>query len=178
MKLKCLFILLHFTFQNDSNKPLFSELPHFNSKPSPTITLKETQNVLIPCKANGFPQPVITWYKNGHPIEKEKNYFGERSLKLKKIQFQDRGVYTCIAENLMGRAELSVNVSVKGLFKRFIISCCFYNAIVGIQMHIPSLKNALSCCGASLTFTAPQSVTRALQHNYLNLSFIVQPRRA
>ncbi|CAH3046759.1 unnamed protein product, partial [Pocillopora meandrina] len=89
------------------------ELPHFISKPSPTITVKETLNVLIPCKANGFPQPVITWYKNGHPMEKEKKYFGERSLKLKKIQFQDRGVYTCTAENLMGRAELSVNVSVK-----------------------------------------------------------------
>ena len=65
-------------------------MPHFISKPSPTITVKETQNVLIPCKANGFPQPVITWYKNGHLIEKERKYFGERSLNLKKIQFQDR----------------------------------------------------------------------------------------
>ena len=115
---------------------IFQGLPHFSSKPSPTITVKETKNILIPCKANGFPLPVITWYKNGHLIEKERKCYGERSLKLKKIQFQDRGVYTCSAENLMGRAELSVNVSVKGLSKRFIISCCFYNAIVGIQFPI------------------------------------------
>ena len=93
----------------------FSGLPHFISKPSPTITVKETQNVLIPCKANGFPQPVITWYKNGHLMEKERKYFGERSLKFKKVQFQDRGVYTCTAESLLVRVELSVNVSVKGI---------------------------------------------------------------
>lgn len=89
------------------------ELPHFISKPSPTKTVKETQNVLIPCKANGFPQPVITWYKNGHPIEKERKYFGERSLKITKVQFKDRGIYTCTAENILGRVELSINVSVK-----------------------------------------------------------------
>ena len=98
--------------------------------------MKETQNVLIHCKATGFPQPVITWYKNGHLIEKERKYFEERSLKLEKIQFQDRGVYTCTAENLMGRVELSVNVSVKGLSKRLKISCCPYDAKVGIQFHI------------------------------------------
>ena len=119
-------------------------MPHFISKPSPTITVKETQNVLIPCKANGFPQPVITWYKNGHLIEKERKYFGERSLNLEKIQFQDRGVYTCTAENLMGRAELSVNVSVKGLSRRLIIYRCLYSAIVGIQFHIfPSLNSLM-----------------------------------
>ncbi|XP_022792170.1 neural cell adhesion molecule L1.1-like isoform X2 [Stylophora pistillata] len=89
------------------------EFPHFISKPSSTITVKETQNVLIPCKANGFPQPIITWYKNGHLIEQDRRYFREKSLKLKNIQFEDRGVYNCTAENLLGRVELSVNVSVK-----------------------------------------------------------------
>ena len=69
-------------------------------------------------------------------MEKDKKYFGERNLKLKKIQFQDRGVYACTAENLMGRAELSVNVSVKGLSKRFKVSCCLYNAKLGIHFHI------------------------------------------
>ena len=59
---------------------------------------------------------------------------GERGLNLKKIQSQDRGVYTSSAENLL--EELSVNVSLKGLPKKFIISCCLYNAIVGIQFHI------------------------------------------
>lgn len=89
------------------------ELPQFISKPSSTVTVKETENVQMPCKANGFPQPMITWYKNGHPIEQDERYFGERSLELERVQFQDRGVYTCTAENLLGRAELSVNVTVK-----------------------------------------------------------------
>ena len=58
---------------------------------------------------------MITWYKNGHPIEKERKYFGERSLKITKVQFKDRGIYTCTAENILGRVELSINVSVKGM---------------------------------------------------------------
>ena len=37
------------------------------------------------------------------------------------------------------------------------------------------LKDALSCWNASLMFSAKQSVTRALQQNYLNLSFILHP---
>ena len=86
-------------------------------------------------------QFVITWYKNGHLMEKERKNFGERSLKFKKIQFHDSGVYTCTAENPMGREKLIVNVSVKGLSKRFIVSCCLYNAKLGIQLHIsPPLK--------------------------------------
>ena len=41
-------------FQNDSNF-IFQGLPHFISKPSPTITVKETKNILIPCKAKWLP---------------------------------------------------------------------------------------------------------------------------
>ena len=125
-----------FTCQNDSNRPLIFRIATLHLKASPHYNNEETQNVLIHFKATGFPQPVITWYKNGHLIEKERKYFEERSLKLEKIQFQDRGVYTCTAENLMGRVELSVNVSVKGLSKRLKISCCPYDAKVGIQFHI------------------------------------------
>lgn len=65
------------------------------------------------CEAGGFPPPVITWYKNGYPIKDARRQFKERNLEIKEIVFEDRGTYTCTAENLLGRTELSVKVTVE-----------------------------------------------------------------
>ncbi|KAL9961652.1 hypothetical protein ACROYT_G030640 [Oculina patagonica] len=89
------------------------ELPLFVSKPSSSVTVKEKQNVTLPCKAAGFPPPVITWYKDGQVIEEERKQFKKRNLEIKEIQFEDRGIYTCTAENLLGRVQSSVNLTVK-----------------------------------------------------------------
>ena len=66
------------------------------------------------CKAAGFPPPIITWFKDGQVIEDEKRQLNKRKLEIKEIEFEDRGIYTCTAENLLGRVQLSVNVTVKG----------------------------------------------------------------
>jgi len=93
------------------------EKPHFISKPSSSaVTVREKQHVILPCKAAGFPQPVITWYKNGLVIGK-KQLVKAGHLEFKEIQFEDRGMYTCTAENLLGRDQLSVNVTVEGMYK-------------------------------------------------------------
>ena len=94
---------------------LISELPHFITKPPSSWTVKEKQNVRLPCEAGGFPPPVITWYKNGYPINDVRRQFKGRNLEIKEILFEDRGTYTCTAENLLGRTELSVNVTVEGI---------------------------------------------------------------
>ena len=94
----------------------FTESPHFVTKPSPFMTVKEKQNVTLPCKATGFPPPVITWYKDGYVIEEDRKQFKKRHLEIKNILYEDHGVYTCTAENLLGRVQLSVNVTVKGKY--------------------------------------------------------------
>ena len=94
----------------------FPELPHFIRKPPPSVTIEEKQNVTLHCKAAGFPPPIITWYKDGRAIEEEKTQFQKRKLELKEIQFEHRGIYTCTAENLLGRVQLSVNITVKGKY--------------------------------------------------------------
>lgn len=88
----------------------FPEFPYFLAKPSPSVTVLEKENVTLPCKVAGFPQPVIKWYKDDHVIKGERRQF----LEIKEILFEDRGNYTCTAENLLGRARLSFNVTVKG----------------------------------------------------------------
>ena len=107
-------------FNNDhiKNTNIFlPEKPRFISKPSSyVVTVREKQNVTLPCKAAGFPQPVITWYKNGHVME-EKQLVKAGYLEFTEIQFEERGIYTCTAENLLGRDQLSVNVTVEGMHK-------------------------------------------------------------
>ncbi|KAL9961667.1 hypothetical protein ACROYT_G030659 [Oculina patagonica] len=88
-------------------------MPRLVAKPYPSVTVKEKQNVTLPCKAAGFPPPVITWYKDGQVIEEGRKQFNERNLEIKEIQFEDRGIYTCTAQNLLGRVQSSVNLTVK-----------------------------------------------------------------
>jgi len=98
--------------ENPSNRRQL-ELPHFVAKPSPSVTVRVKHNLTLHCKATGFPPPIVTWYKDGQVIEEEKRHFKKRKLEIKEIQFEDRGLYTCIAENLLGRVQLLVNVTVK-----------------------------------------------------------------
>ena len=95
---------------------MFTESPHFVTKPSPFMTVKERQNVTLLCKATGFPPPVIKWCKDGYVIAEERKQFKKRHLEIKNIIYDDHGVYTCTAENLLGRVQLSVNVTVKGKY--------------------------------------------------------------
>ena len=94
----------------------FPELPHFIAKPSSSVTVKEKQSITLPCSASGFPPPVITWYKDGDVIKEERREFKKRNLEIKEIQYEDRGSYTCTADNLLGRVQSSVNVTVKGIY--------------------------------------------------------------
>lgn len=101
---------LYQTIKNVNKEQFFPEFPSFLAKPSPDVTVLERDNVTLPCKVAGYPQPVITWYKNDDVIQGE----GSQFLKIKEIQFEDRGNYTCTAENLLGTARLSFKVTVKG----------------------------------------------------------------
>lgn len=100
----------------------FPELPHFLAKPS-SMTVEENENITLPCKAAGFPRPVITWYRNGHMIENRRQV-RKGKLVLNEIQFEDRGLYTCTAENILGKVQLTVEVTVKGIYS--VIFCAGY----------------------------------------------------
>ena len=82
------------------------------------MTVKEKQNVTLPCKAAGFPSPLITWYKDGNIIAGEKKHFNKRNLEILNILYEDHGIYTCTAENLLGRVQLSINVTVYGKYNK------------------------------------------------------------
>ena len=110
-------MIFEWTWNKKSYFP-FSEKPHFTTKPS-SLTVRENQNVILSCKAAGFPKPIITWYKNGRVIEHERKQFEEGHLEFRNILFEDRGLYTCTAENILGREKITANITVQGLLNEF-----------------------------------------------------------
>lgn len=89
--------------------------PIINFKTANLITVVETSNVTLDCKASGIPQPIITWKKseeklfdnNFQPVKAEND-----SLLLFDISVEDSGTYTCIAKNSAGNDSIAIKLNV------------------------------------------------------------------
>jgi len=64
----------------------------------------------------GFPEPKISWVKDGNPLLEEK-----ATLILENVTDRDEGRYTCKAQNAGGNFTDSINITVKSKFIIIII---------------------------------------------------------
>ncbi|XP_067312739.1 matrix-remodeling-associated protein 5 [Pseudorasbora parva] len=76
------------------------------------------QTLLLDCKAEGMPEPQITW-TTPHSMSLPTPYLGGRfqvhrngTLELRGIRKTDEGQFLCIAKNFLGEASLAVNLEV------------------------------------------------------------------
>ncbi|NXS52358.1 NCAM1 protein, partial [Brachypteracias leptosomus] len=81
-------------------------------------TANLSQSVTLACDADGFPEPTMTWTKDGEPIEEaddeEKysfNYDGSELI-IKKVDKNDEAEYICIAENKAGEQDATIHLKV------------------------------------------------------------------
>ncbi|NWU11269.1 NCAM1 protein, partial [Cephalopterus ornatus] len=81
-------------------------------------TANLSQSVTLACDADGFPEPTVTWTKDGEPVEEaddeEKysfNYDGSE-LVIRKVDKSDEAEYICIAENKAGEADATIHLKV------------------------------------------------------------------
>ncbi|XP_021231683.1 neural cell adhesion molecule 1 isoform X1 [Numida meleagris] len=81
-------------------------------------TANLSQSVTLACDADGFPEPTMTWTKDGEPIEQEDNeekysfnYDGSE-LVIKKVDKSDEAEYICIAENKAGEQDATIHLKV------------------------------------------------------------------
>ncbi|XP_004646424.1 neural cell adhesion molecule 1 isoform X2 [Octodon degus] len=76
------------------------------------------QSVSLVCDADGFPEPTMSWTKDGEPIENEeedeKYIFSDDSseLTIRKVDKNDEAEYVCIAENKAGEQDASIHLKV------------------------------------------------------------------
>ncbi|XP_030634927.1 roundabout homolog 1 [Chanos chanos] len=88
------------------------ERPSFVRRPSSQSVLVD-QSVEFRCEAQGDPVPTVRWKKEDGELPKGRFEIKEdHTLKLRRLTSADAGSYTCMVENMMGKAEASATLTI------------------------------------------------------------------
>ncbi|XP_034642446.1 myosin light chain kinase, smooth muscle [Trachemys scripta elegans] len=105
-------------------------------------------------KVRGYPEPKITWYRNGLPITEGEYYVVDRSIRgifslvIKNVQEEDGGKYTCEAANDGGVRQVTVELTVEGnSLKKYSLPSSAKTP--GGRFSVPSVENRPSIWGES-----------------------------
>ncbi|XP_028409229.1 hemicentin-2-like [Dendronephthya gigantea] len=122
-------------------------LPRITSHPPKTMFIREGDNFTLNCMAIGYPVPSVTWMKDNETLPGTR-LFPERgkgmSLELKKITYERKGKYTCVARNSVGNATFRVEIIFKVPPKRLSSSeaIVYHGNAINLQCPIDSYPPA------------------------------------
>ncbi|XP_046530474.1 hemicentin-2 isoform X1 [Equus quagga] len=71
----------------------------------PTVNASVNQTALLPCQVDGAPPPLVSWRKDGAPLDPGSprlQVLPEGSLRIQPVLAQDAGHYLCLASNSAG----------------------------------------------------------------------------
>ncbi|NXC41374.1 NFASC protein, partial [Penelope pileata] len=80
------------------------------------IKVIQNNRTLLDCPFFGSPIPTLRWFKNGQGNTLDGgNYKAHEngSLEMSMARKEDQGIYTCVATNILGKAEAQVRLEVK-----------------------------------------------------------------
>nr|XP_013816024.1 PREDICTED: myosin light chain kinase, smooth muscle isoform X1 [Apteryx mantelli mantelli] len=105
-------------------------------------------------KVRGYPEPQITWYRNGHPVPEGERYVVDRSIRgifslvINGVQEGDGGKYTCEAANDGGVRQVTVELTVEGnSLKKYSLPSSAKTP--GGRFTVPSVEHRPSIWGES-----------------------------
>lgn len=109
---------------------LVSVIPEF-TVPLSDATVQEGKEFRFECRLIGQPTPEVVWYKDGISILNNPDYLttyanGICTLKIEETFAEDSAKYTCRAFNIVGTAETSATLSVKGQLICLALCYSFY----------------------------------------------------
>ncbi|TRY58430.1 hypothetical protein DNTS_002058 [Danionella cerebrum] len=93
-----------------------------------SLLVDEGSRLMVKCEATGNPTPEYKWYKDGTELKKSKeirirNGNGKKNSKVQigSAKLEDSGNYTCVAENIVGKANgtSTVHVQSRSRVERF-----------------------------------------------------------
>ncbi|KAF3847518.1 hypothetical protein F7725_020546 [Dissostichus mawsoni] len=88
------------------------ERPSFVRRPGSQVMLVD-QSVEFRCEARGDPVPTVRWRKDDGDLPKGRYEIREdHTLKIRRLTSADVGSYTCVVENMVGKAEASASLTV------------------------------------------------------------------
>ncbi|XP_056302690.1 neuregulin 2a isoform X5 [Danio aesculapii] len=84
------------------------------------VLADEGSRLIVKCEATGSPAPEYKWYKDGAELKKSKEIRIRNGKKNSKVQIgsaklEDSGNYTCVAENILGKANGTSTVHVQSI---------------------------------------------------------------
>ena len=90
------------------------EPPKIDTFPSDT-TVVEGEGVYFKVKVSGVPQPTVTWYHNGEPVEEDyaREIESDGSLTIPSAELKHSGVYKAVVDNSQGIEERELVLTVK-----------------------------------------------------------------
>nr|XP_047936814.1 roundabout homolog 1 isoform X8 [Anser cygnoides] len=89
------------------------ERPSFVKRPS-NLAVTVDDSAEFKCEARGDPVPTVRWRKDDGELPKARYEIrDDHTLKIRKVMAGDMGSYTCIAENMVGKAEASATLTVQ-----------------------------------------------------------------
>ncbi|XP_012495163.1 PREDICTED: hemicentin-2 [Propithecus coquereli] len=81
----------------------------------PSVNASVNQTALLPCQADGVPPPLVSWKKDGAPLDPGSPRFEvlpHGSLRIQPVLTQDTGHYLCLASNSAGSDRQGRNLQV------------------------------------------------------------------
>ncbi|XP_056663810.1 roundabout homolog 1 isoform X11 [Monodelphis domestica] len=89
------------------------ERPSFVKRPS-NLAVTVEDSAEFKCEARGDPVPTVRWRKDDGELPKSRYEIrDDHTLKIRKVMAGDMGSYTCVAENMVGKAEASATLTVQ-----------------------------------------------------------------
>uniref|UniRef100_A0A803U092 Roundabout guidance receptor 1 n=2 Tax=Anolis carolinensis TaxID=28377 RepID=A0A803U092_ANOCA len=89
------------------------ERPSFVKRPS-NLAVTADDSAEFNCEARGDPVPTVRWRKDDGELPKARYEIrDDHTLKIRKVTAGDMGSYTCVAENMVGKAEASATLTVQ-----------------------------------------------------------------
>ncbi|XP_064926575.1 myosin light chain kinase, smooth muscle isoform X2 [Columba livia] len=133
--------------------PVPAEAPAFTLPPR-NIRVQLGTTARFEGKVRGYPEPQITWYRNGHPVPEGDHYVMDRSIRgifslvIKDVQEGDSGKYTCEAANDGGIRQVTVELTVEGnSLKKYSLPSSAKTP--GGRLTVPSVEHRPSIWGES-----------------------------
>ncbi|XP_015762241.1 PREDICTED: hemicentin-2-like [Acropora digitifera] len=89
--------------------------PRISLNPGPRYAIEGNTFTLPTCHVTGYPTPVVTWRKLSSHLPLWRVRYNNSALQISQIRKEDSDMYTCSAQNLLGKAEKNTMLVVLSL---------------------------------------------------------------